>query len=80
MSLRYASRIVLQSGARAAQGTRSVKDSATSSSSSSSSKRVRRFSGALDSPVDVASNGRDKRKRAEEALRMIMFLSVWGPN
>ena len=86
MSLQYMGRIVAQSGARAAQGmrdhaSRSVKETATATSSSSG--RVRPLSGALDSSSGLKSAvtaGEDKRKRAEESLRTVVFLSCWGPN
>jgi len=89
MSLRYMSRV----GARAAQAVRestgrSVKDKAQSASSSSAS--MARSSRAAGSSVDSGSVSaaaaarrkaeEEKRRRAEQALRTVMFLSVWGPN
>ena len=90
MSLRYMSRV----GARAAQAVRestgrSVKDKAQSASSSSASMaRSSRApaAGSVDSGrVSAAALARrkaeeEKRRRAEQALRTVMFLSVWGPN
>ena len=88
MSLRYMSRV----GARAAQAVRestgrSVKDKAQSASSASMARSSRApAAGSVDSGrASAAAAARrkaeeEKRRRAEQALRTVMFLSVWGPN
>lgn len=75
------SRVVVQGGARAVQSirdhtSRSIKDP------SSSSSKVRRLSGVVESSAGglTAAAGAEMSKRAEESLRMVMFLSCWGPN
>ncbi|MBA0695368.1 hypothetical protein Goari_001997, partial [Gossypium aridum] len=77
MSLRYASRVLYQSGMRVVQlvkdhaskletNLRSLKDS----SSSSSSKQARRFSNTVDSgTVKAAAATNERLKQAEESLR-----------
>lgn len=90
MSLRYMSRVFYQTGVKMLKDTgskcgdstmKSLKDSAaaSSASSSSSSKQTWRFLSFFDSPAFKAPNT-DKAKQAEESLRLIMFLSCWGPN
>ncbi|KAJ6935345.1 hypothetical protein NC652_010379 [Populus alba x Populus x berolinensis] len=87
MSLRYASRVLYQSGVRVVQG---MKDQASKcdssaikslrdSACSSSSKQARRFSGSVDSSSYMNAKN-EKFKQAEESLRTVMFLSCWGPN
>uniref|UniRef100_A0A0A9AXQ8 Uncharacterized protein n=1 Tax=Arundo donax TaxID=35708 RepID=A0A0A9AXQ8_ARUDO len=87
MSLRYMSRV----GARAAQGVRestgrSAKDKAQSASSSSMARSREQAAASVDSGrMSAMAAARrkaeeEKQKRAEQALRTVMFLSVWGPN
>lgn len=43
------------------------------------SMHARRFSGVVDSCALKASKADEKLKQAEESLRMVMYLSCWGP-
>ncbi|EHA8590088.1 hypothetical protein COCNU_scaffold014963G000010 [Cocos nucifera] len=62
----------------AQQDAKSIKEAAAATSNS---KRVMRLPGAphaanLKSGITARE---DKRKRAEESLRTVMYLSCWGP-
>lgn len=89
MSLRYMSRV----GARVVREStgRSVKDKAQAQSASMARSGGSRApaAGSVESgrasAVAAAAAARrkaeeEKRRRAEQALRTVMFLSVWGPN
>ncbi|KAK3011120.1 hypothetical protein RJ639_012679 [Escallonia herrerae] len=56
-----------------------IKCARDSNTYSSSLKQARGFSGALDSDAYKAAVN-DKVKRAEDSLRIVMYLSCWGPN
>ncbi|KAI4304320.1 hypothetical protein MLD38_039850 [Melastoma candidum] len=78
MSLRYLVRFLYQTTTRAVQ--------AYSSSALKDSPHKARLltgvgAGAADSHAAAAPRDKQRRRRAaEESLRLVMFLSVWGPN
>lgn len=77
MSLRYVSRVLYQSGMRMFfQG---MKDQGQKCDHHSK-LQARRFSTTFDSAAAFKAVNSDKLKRAEESLRIVMYLSCWGPN
>ncbi|KAK8921454.1 hypothetical protein KSP39_PZI020604 [Platanthera zijinensis] len=87
MTLRDMNRMALHGGAKKARSagvhaSRSIKDTATGGYGGSANRASQ-----LPGSVNSGRNGKNgvteeeiKRRRAEEALRTIMFLSCWGPN
>ncbi|KMZ67133.1 hypothetical protein ZOSMA_278G00190 [Zostera marina] len=95
MSLRYASKLVIQGGSRVAQEikdpvSKSLKDtavantsssSAVSASTPSSSRQIRRkIKKSTAVTKNCAASEENRRRSGEESFRTVIYLSCWGPN